>query len=260
MRKKLTAAALANNSLAEGEYWDTAHPGLLLRVGINRRTWQYRYRTGGKQKRDRIGYYLGRDVEVGTGLAEARAAAGEIDKRIDAGLPAAPVAPVAPVAHPRSSDASTLRSLIDRYEKMRMAEGHRTKRLRRSMMTLRHCLDDYLDRLANSFTKADLRAARDAVAERAPAQANALLRNLSPVLKWAAQEDIIQANFVGDLRKSPGKKRKRILTPDELRAVWNACRISASIALQVLCAHGPFFDDDGLSTWRGDCDAPRPHP
>ena len=27
MRKKLTAAALANNSLAEGEYWDTAHPG-----------------------------------------------------------------------------------------------------------------------------------------------------------------------------------------------------------------------------------------
>ena len=106
---------------------------------------------------------------------------------------------------------------------MREAEGHRTKRLKRSMMTLRHCLKPYLETSRCEFSKADLRAGRDTVAERAPAQANALLRNLSPVMKWAAQEDIIATNFVGDLRKSPGKKRKRILSADELRAIWTGC-------------------------------------
>jgi integrase len=220
MKKKLTSAALLNNSLAEGEYWDLTHPGLHLRVGANRKTWLYRYRAGGKQKRERLGYYLGNDTGNGMGLAEARDAAGAIDKRIDAGLPAAVVELV---VHPRSPDALTLGTLFDRYEKMREKEGHRTKRLRRSMMTLRHCLKDYLDVLAREFSKADLRAARDKVAENAPAQANALLRNLSPVFMWAAQEDIVPNNFVGNLRKSPGRKRKRILDADELRAVWNAC-------------------------------------
>jgi len=218
MKKKLTSALLANNSLAAGEYWDTAHPGLHLRVGVARKTWQYRYRIGGSQKRDRLGYYLSDDVPGHMGLADARAAAAAIDKRMDAGLPAA----ATPAMHPRSPDALTLGKLIDRYEKMRGAEGHRTKRLRRSMMTLRHCLKDWLDTPAAEFTKSDLRIARDKVAERAPSQANALLRNLGPLWRWACQEELVVNNFIGDLRKSPGKKRTRILAPEELRAVWNA--------------------------------------
>lgn len=211
MKKKLSSAALAGN-LAAGEYWDASHPGLHLRVGINRKTWLYRYRVGGSQKRDRLGYL------PKMGLAEARNAASEIDKRLEAGLP--PVAE--PVVHPKSPDALTLGKLLDRYEQMREREP-RAKRLKRSMMTLRHCLKPYLTTMAAEFTKADLRAARDAVAEHAPSQANALLRNLSPVLKWAAQEDIISTNFVGDLRKSPARKRKRKLSTDELRAIWKAC-------------------------------------
>lgn len=211
MKKKLSSAVLAGN-LAAGEYWDASHPGLHLRVGANRKTWLYRYRVGGSQKRDRLGYL------PKMGLAEARNAASEIDKRLEIGLPPAPVA----VVHPTSPDALTLGKLLDRYEKMREREP-RTKRLKRSMMTLRHCLKPYLTTMASDFTKADLRAARDTVAENAPSQANALLRNLSPVLKWAAQEDIIATNFVGDLRKSASRKRKRKLSPDELRAIWKAC-------------------------------------
>ena len=87
MKKKLSPALLANKNLPEGEYWDLAHPGLHLRIGANRKTWLYRYRIGGSQKRERLGYYLG--SENGMGLADARAAAAAIDRRIDAGVPAA---------------------------------------------------------------------------------------------------------------------------------------------------------------------------
>lgn len=212
MRKKLTAAALANDTLGEGEYWDIGHPGLHLRIGKARKTWRYRFRLGNKQPRETLGYY------PVMGLSEARIAAAGIDKRLDAGLPAA--AP-APVVHPRS--APTLDDLFGRYEKLRQAEGRRTKSLRRTMMTLRYCLRQYLSVPAHEFSKADLRAARDVVSERAPAQANALLRILAPVLKWASQEDLIPGNFVADIRKGPDRKRERVLTGDELRAVWHAC-------------------------------------
>ena len=52
---------------------------------------------------------------------------------------------------------------------------------------------------------------------------NRLLQRLGPVLKWAAQEDLIPTNFVPDIRKAPEQKRTRKLTDAEIRKIWNAC-------------------------------------
>lgn len=217
MKKKLTAAALATN-LAEGEYWDLAHPGLHLRVGTNRRTWLYRYRIGGKQKRERLGYYLGGNA--GMGLAEAREAAASIDKRIEAGVPIA----VEPVSHPRSPERLTLGKLIDQYEAMRRKEGHRIKRLDEALRTVRRGLHDYLKLPARDFSKADLRAARDKINEGNTHMGNRLLGYTSPILKWAASEDLIEVNFAGAIRRAAEKKRDRVLTRAELRSIWHASR------------------------------------
>ena len=54
-------------------------------------------------------------------------------------------------------------------------------------------------------------------------QANRLLGYLGPVLRWAAQEDLIPTNFVPDLRKAPERKRDRVLSRAELAAIWHAC-------------------------------------
>ena len=209
MKKLLSAVAVPK--LGSGEYWDAIVPGLALRVGARRRTWTLRHRVGGKNRRDILGYF------PALSLAEARIAAGKLAERIDQGA-AVPT----PAVHPRV--ALTLGGLIDRYEALRAREGGRTKTLPAAMHMLRHGLKSYLGLPAAEFSKADLRAARDAIARRdALTQANRLLGYLGPVMRWGAQEDLIAHNFVSDIRKSPERKRDRVLTDKEIAAIWNAC-------------------------------------
>jgi integrase len=209
--RKLTTLAIP--SLAPGEYWDSVLPGLILRVGARRRTWQYRIRSGTAYQRIPIGHYPAME------LADAREAARRAFERLEKGAPPSP-----PVPYPRSAAAFTLGALIDRYEQKRLAERHRTKTLPDAMRTLRQCLGPWLNLPASQFTKADLRAARDAVAERgALIQANRLLAYLGPVMRWAAQEDLIPLNFARDIRRAPEQKRKRKLTHAEIAAIWRAC-------------------------------------
>ena len=72
-------SALSIPSLPAGEYWDAAFPGLILRVGTRRRTWQFRYRAGGANRRDVLGYY------PVLGLADARSKAEQLVSASDAG-------------------------------------------------------------------------------------------------------------------------------------------------------------------------------
>jgi integrase len=209
--RKLTAVSVP--TLAPGEYWDTILPGLILRVGARRRTWQYRVRSGETYRRIPLGHFPSME------LAEAREGARNLIERLEKGAPPSPSVP-----HPRSAAAFTLGELINRYERMRQKESARTKTLPEAMGTLRRCLQPWLDLPAAQFTKADLRAARDAVAERgALMQANRLLAYAGPVLRWAAEEDLIPVNFAPSIRRSPEQKRSRKLTHKEIAAIWRAC-------------------------------------
>jgi integrase len=212
MRKKLTALAIP--TLPPGEHPDPLTPGLILRVGANRRTWVCRYRQGGKRHRVVVGYY------PAVRLADARETASALLKRVEAGLPAE--AEQEAVVHPQSPNLMTVGKLIDKYEKMKTKEGVRIKRLPVAMRTIRNGLDAYLATPLSQFSKADLRAARDAIFERAPIQANRFMAYFGPVMRWAAQEDHIDHNFHGDLRKGKERKRQRVLTDAEIKAIWHA--------------------------------------
>jgi integrase len=208
-KKKLSAIAIL--SLRGGRHHDHVIPGLEITVGKNRRTWTYRYRIGGRNPRQKLGYF------PSMGLQAARDAARKLIDRLESGAAPQP----APV-HPRS--ALTLRGLIDRYEALRQVEGHRTKTLAASMAMLRQQLRPYLSIPATQFSKIELRAARDVLVEAGSlTAANRLLGYLGPVLRWGAQEDLIATNFVPDIRKSPERKRSRVLTDQELAAIWRAC-------------------------------------
>ena len=82
---------------------DTILPGLILRVGVRRRTWQYRVRNGEGYQRIPIGHYPAME------LADAREAARSAFERLEKGAPALP-----PTPHPRSAATYTLGTLIDR--------------------------------------------------------------------------------------------------------------------------------------------------
>jgi len=210
-RKKLSALAIP--TLPPGAWPDAIVPGLTLRVGAKRRTWTYRFRRGGANPRLTLGHH------PAMGLAEARDAARKASERIDAGAPAP-----APAPHPRSASALTLAALIDRYEALRRAEGQRIKTLDDAMRTLRENLKPWLGMPAAEFGKADLRAARDAIVERGSViQGNRLLAYLGPVLRWAAQEDLIAVNFVPAIRRAPERKREKTLSDREVAAVWRGC-------------------------------------
>jgi len=208
-KKKLSAIAIP--SLRGGRHHDHVIPGLEITVGKNRRTWTYRYRIGGRNPRQKLGYF------PSMGLQAARDAARKLIDRLESGAAPQP----APV-HPRS--ALTLGALIDRYETLRQSEGHRIKTLAAAMATLRQQLRPYLSVPANQFSKTELRAARDLLVEAGSlTSANRLLGYLGPVMRWGAQEDLIPTNFVPDIRKSPERKRSRVLTDQELAAIWQAC-------------------------------------
>ena len=118
----------------------------------------------------------------------------------------------------------TLGGLIDKYEDVRRREGRKTKTLDQAMRLIRRNLEPYLTLPADQFSKADLRAARDAMVDAdAMIAANRLLQRLGPVLRWAAQEDLIPVNFVPAIRKAAEVARTRKLTDAEIRRVWKAC-------------------------------------
>jgi integrase len=210
-RKKISAISLS--TMPAGTYADHIVPGLLFIVGKNRRTWAYRYRSGGKRPKLKLGYY------PQLGLAEARGAARKASERIDSG-----VAPAEPAPHPRSAAAVTLGTLLDRYEAMRTREGQRIKALPKAMRAMRLHLKPFLALPADEFSKADLRTVRDRLIEADTATAaNRLLASLGPVMRWAAEEDLIPANIVPTVRRTAERKRDRVLTKKEIAAIWKGC-------------------------------------
>lgn len=221
MKTKLTAVAL--DTLKEGTHWDTLSTGLHIRVGKRRKTWQMRFQLGGKYQFEILGYY----PEVG--LKEAREKAADITKRIEAGVPIV----VAEAIHPKS--APSISNMIDRYESYRLAHPEmRNKSLPEAMRSVRHGFTKtgYMDAIARTFTKADLRKVRDTLLkDGGPYASNRFLAYLGPVMKWAACEDIIEHNITLEVLKGAGeKKRDRILSEDEIRKVWIAAgKMSAGV-------------------------------
>jgi hypothetical protein len=80
--KKLTAVVVP--SLTPGEYWDKILPGLILRVGARRRTWQYRVRSGETYRRIPLGHFPAME------LAEARESVRNLIERLEKGAPPLP--------------------------------------------------------------------------------------------------------------------------------------------------------------------------
>ncbi|WP_027991903.1 tyrosine-type recombinase/integrase [Sinorhizobium meliloti] len=219
---KLTAASIATLPPRKLPYPDSLLPGLALYVGTRRRTWLLRYRSGGgKQVHDKIGYFIPNAPEdsESLGLAAAREKAREILGRVEAGVPVAE----APVHHPKTG-GETVEQSLDKYEKYRTRQGGRIKSLPKTMKALHSALADYATLPVANFTRRDLRRAAEVIADRGSVHAaSAFLRYAGPWLKWLVERELIETNFARDVSKPAAvKKRKRVLSDEEIRLVWTA--------------------------------------
>ena len=98
------------------------------------------------------------------------------------------------------------------------------KKLPKIMRSLRRNLKPWLTLPATKFSKADLRSARDTLIEAGtPVEANRLLASTSAMMRWASEEDLIEVNFATAIRRTPEQKRERVLSKQEIKAIWRAC-------------------------------------
>lgn len=225
MSTKLNAANIGTLPPRKQPYRDHIVVGLCFHVGARRRRWFVSHRdASGALKEQTIGYHV-KDAPTESdslGLLDARNKAREVLSRVEAGVPVADEV----IPHPKEVGGETVGDVIDLYERARKKKGGKgMKTLPEALRTIRRILKNYLNLPARQFSKADLRAARDTVAKDAPQMSDRFMSYFGTCWKWAAQEDHVPYNFVPDVIKvGPGLvKRKHVLSPDELRAIWNAC-------------------------------------
>jgi hypothetical protein len=218
-------------ALPKGDYEDLTVRGLRLRVGARTRTWEVRIKRNGVRKAHTLGRYP--MLSLGDARKNALAMIGAADE----GMPVDKLATV--LAKPAEK---TLGELLTEYEQMRRRKKLRIKSLDTTMRMLRLYLVDDLDKPFKQFTKARIRELRNAISggrhkasrkvgpdrlpKGAPVASNRFLGCLSPILTWAASEEIegLEYNPVrGMHRDGSSKPRDRVLTDEEIRAVWAAC-------------------------------------
>ncbi len=211
MRKKITNGNI--DSLPMGETWDSVFPGLVLWRGKLRRSWNLRAQVDKQEHRVKLGTFPALSIK------EARDAAGEALRRLEAGLPAKAAQPATP---PRQSTL-TVDELLRGYERYRRIKETNIKTLPKTMRILRNGLACYLNFDAANITKTDVIRIRDQVAEQAPVASNRLLAHAGAVWKWAYREDKVPENFFPLIEKiGPERARDRVLSDDEIVRLWAA--------------------------------------
>jgi integrase len=192
------------------QYFERLKKGLTLVLSVsygNTRTWRALFYVAGKPRSRRLGTY------PTMGVAAARDAAFEFD-------------PEAAVA---STEAGTFKEIAERWVRDYVDE----KQLRSKYEIERH-LNVYVfpvwdKKLLFDIRRIDVNTLLDEIkTKHGKNQADAVLRTVSAVMNWyAVQDDRFNSPIVKgmnrDRRTMPERSRTRILTDDEIRAVWSAC-------------------------------------
>ena len=254
---KLTKASVQGLALPADTrdkiFFDDALPGFGLRLRDGgKRTWIAQYRLGSKQRRVTIGTV--KTLNVDEARKRARSALSKVHLGTD---------PQLEKAEARAQAAVTLGSVVDGY-----LARHAAKRLKAGTFT---DVERYLRRhwapLARlplgKITRAAVAARLGRIADESGGYAaNRARAALSAVCAWAIAEGLTDANpVVGTRKPAEEVARDRVLTDDELAAIWRHAGdgdYGAIIRLLVLTgarreeASGMIWDEVDLesATWR----------
>lgn len=199
------------------EIADSDVTGLRARIGASGAiSFILRRRIGDKVRNISIGRYGPR-----FGIGEARRKARALVSDLEAGKPVQP-------ARVRSAmKAETVRGLVPQYI---AAKSHL-----RSVAEIERILNGYVlpelgDRMADAVTRGDVTRLIDRIADRAPTMARAVHAQLSAFYTWAMPRlDRLPANPCRDAgRPAKPKARDRVLSDDELAALWRVADLEAA--------------------------------
>ncbi|HEX7199999.1 MAG TPA: tyrosine-type recombinase/integrase, partial [Dongiaceae bacterium] len=212
------------------DYFDDSLPGFGLRVSAGgRRAWVLLYRHGTLKRRLTLGPYP--DLPLAAARDKARDHLREVAHGRD---------PAAEKAAGRKAEtfAELAEDYLERYAKKRKRSWRKDE-----LALARDLLPRFATLKATAITRRDINRLLDSIVDRgAPIQANRTFGILRRIYSWGIERDIVAVNPCHGIR-APGeeKARDRVLTPDELRAVWNAlapeqAQIAAMFKLRILTA------------------------
>ena len=209
---------------AEGrlDVWDEEISGFGLRLSAaGRRTWILMYRHGRTLRRFTLGQY------PTIGLAAARAKARDALHDVAHGED-----PARKKAEERRAEtfAELAHEYIERHAKrkrsgdedIRILNGspHKKKTGKRPHEPL---VKRWGSRRAKDLSRRDVRDLLDDIGERAPIMANRVLALVRKMFNFAIERDWLDTNPCHMIKKvAPEQQRDRVLTEDEIRAVWKA--------------------------------------
>ena len=188
--------------------------GLAVRVAPSGlRTWDLAFRIRGSGRVRRVS--LGRVADVS--LEKARERANELTSAARAGRDL-----IAEEEESRAAAASrlTIEGLIEWYVRRRVTGRLRTAKEIESR--LRRALAPILHRYADDIRRRDIRELLDAVADQGiEREAEKRRQTVGAMFRWAMSQDIVETDATAGLKAyDPGRPRDRVLTVDEIKALW----------------------------------------
>lgn len=245
MAKALTAAAL-DKIKADPDKRLEIPDGLLTGLYFvvqpsGRKSWAVRYRYQGKPRKLALGNFPALDL---TGARDSAKAA--LRKVQEGGDPAQEKQEAKAVAKGEDAASRTrfdtvVRTFLVRYAKPKNRSWRETARQlglvpdkanpegaddpRAFIVAAGSAVALWGDRQIASIKRAEVIGLLDGIVDRgSPVMANRVLAALRKLFNWALERDLVEANPC-DRVKPPAaeKSRDRVLTDDELRALWKAC-------------------------------------
>jgi integrase len=184
--------------------------GVRLRMG-GRANWVFQYRIAHRTRRLTIG------LTSAIKASDARATASRLYAQIKLGGD-----PSATKKAARAAQAETLEAAIDIY----LARQRLRLRERSLAETVRHLNVHARPLHALPLVKIDRRAIAALVAKlgasSGPVAANGVLKDLAALFAWAMREGLADMNPAAGANRFPQIARSRVLSDDELRAIWQA--------------------------------------
>ena len=214
------------------EYPDAKVPGLALRISpAGNKSWTLRYRTNeGEQRRLTLGRYP--SVSLSKARELAHKAVGRVADGVD---PAKEKRSIKAAA--QTKKLSTIAALIESYFEDAARGRHKPNSRPKRTSTL-NMERDYFERVIKprfgslpvvDLTRHELQRFLDDIGRTAPASARHCRNVIRQAFNYGIRREVVEKNPAQLTDLPASRSRERVMSDDELRAIWKAANAPASV-------------------------------